>query len=116
MRHNRFGKQGILQKNNSAKSVEEIVRELKQSGRPLGDYREQSLKVHGLICAKCGREFEDKDRHLLTVHHRDGNHQNNPPDGANWENLCVYCHEDEHSRGRLADYLKADSGSKQGSP
>ncbi|MEK7803683.1 MAG: HNH endonuclease, partial [Deltaproteobacteria bacterium] len=25
--------------------------------------------------------------------------------GSNWENLCVYCHEDEHSRGLLADYL-----------
>jgi hypothetical protein len=23
----------------------------------------------------------------------------------NWENLCVYCHEDEHSRDLLADYL-----------
>lgn len=115
MRHNRLGKQGALQKNESAKSVEEIVRELKQGGRPLEDYREQSLKVHGLICAKCGREFEDRDRHLLTVHHRDGNHKNNPSDGSNWENLCVYCHEDEHSRGRLADYLKADDGPRKGS-
>lgn len=115
MRHNRFGKQGRPQKNNSAKSVEEIVRELKQAGRPSGDYREQSLKIHGLICAKCGKEFEDKDRQLLTVHHRDGNHKNNPLDGSNWENLCVYCHEDEHSRGRLADYLKADESPPKGS-
>lgn len=106
MRHHRLGRQGSSQKNDSAKSVEEIVKELKQAGRPSDDYRERSLKIHGLICAKCGREFEDKDRHLLTVHHRDGNHKNNPSDGSNWENLCVYCHEDEHSRGRLADYLK----------
>jgi hypothetical protein len=106
VRHHWLGKQGSSQKNDSVKSVEEIVRELKQAGRPLSDYREQSLTIHGLICAKCGREFEDGDRHLLTVHHRDGNHKNNPPDGSNWENLCVYCHEDEHSRGRLADYLK----------
>jgi predicted HNH restriction endonuclease len=113
MRYNRLSKQGALQKNNSAKSVEEIVRELKQAGRPSSDYREQSLKIHGLICAKCGGEFEDKDRHLLTVHHKDGNHKNNPPDGSNWENLCVYCHEDEHSRSQLADYLKEnDRGSK----
>jgi len=113
MRNNRFGKQGIPQKNDSAKSVEEIVRELRQSGRPSSDYREQSLKIHGLICAKCGREFEDRDRQLLTVHHRDGNHKNNPPDGSNWENICVYCHDDEHSRGRLADYLKEkDRGTK----
>jgi hypothetical protein len=41
----------------------------------------------------------------LTVHHRDGNHHNNPPDGSNWENLCVHCHDDEHSRGVLGEYL-----------
>ncbi|MEJ5375296.1 MAG: YajD family HNH nuclease [bacterium] len=86
--------------------AEEIVRELKRSASPPGsDYRERSLKIHGLICAKCAREFEWKDRHLLTVHHKDGNHRNNPPDGSNWENLCVYCHEDEHSRQLLGDYL-----------
>lgn len=68
-------------------------------------YRARSLALHGWICAKCAREFEADTLHLLTVHHRDGNHRNNPPDGSNWENLCVYCHEDEHSRERLADYL-----------
>ncbi len=93
-------------KKDSGKSVEEIVKELKEAGQRSGDYREQSLRIHGLICAKCGREFEEKDRRLLTVHHRDGNHHNNPPDGSNWENLCVYCHDDEHSRGLLGDYLK----------
>ena len=54
---------------------------------------------------KCAREFEPTNLHLLTVHHRDGNHHNNPPDGSNWENLCAYCHDDEHSRGVLAEYL-----------
>ena len=68
-------------------------------------YRERSLAIHGWICAKCAREFEPQTLHLLTVHHKDGNHANNPPDGSNWENLCVYCHDDEHSRGILADYL-----------
>ncbi len=68
-------------------------------------YRERSLAIHGWICAKCAREFDATTLHLLTVHHRDGNHHNNPPDGSNWENLCVYCHEDEHSREILADYL-----------
>jgi len=92
-------------KKDSGKSVEEIVRELKQVSAPSGNYREQSLKIHGLICAKCGREFESKDRHLLTVHHKDGNSRNNPPDGSNWENLCVYCHDDEHSRDILGNYL-----------
>jgi len=68
-------------------------------------YRARSLEIHGWICAKCAREFDETTLHLLTVHHRDGNHNYNPPDGSNWENLCVYCHEDEHSRGILADYL-----------
>ena len=69
------------------------------------DYRARSLEIHGWICAKCAREFDQSNLHLLTVHHKDGNHSNNPPDGSNWENLCAYCHEDEHSRGILADYL-----------
>jgi hypothetical protein len=68
-------------------------------------YRARSLVIHGWICAKCAREFDASNLHLLTVHHKDGNHDNNPPDGSNWENLCAYCHEDEHSRGVLADYL-----------
>ena len=40
-----------------SKTVAEIVRELKESKAVIPDYREQSLKIHGLICAKCGREF-----------------------------------------------------------
>jgi 5-methylcytosine-specific restriction endonuclease McrA len=105
VRDRRHFRKKTPQKKDSGKSIEEIVRELKQSAAPASNYREQSLKIHGLVCAKCGREFEYKDRHLLTVHHRDGNHNNNPPDGSNWENLCIYCHEDEHSRDLLGDYL-----------
>jgi hypothetical protein len=76
-----------------------------EAARRRKDYRARSLALHGWICAKCAREFEADTLHLLTVHHKDGNHQNNPPDGSNWENLCAYCHDDEHSRGVLADYL-----------
>jgi len=93
------------QKKGGGKTAEEVLRELYSAASPAGAYREQSLKIHGLICAKCGREFDYKTSHLLTVHHKDGNSGNNPPDGSNWENLCVYCHEDEHSRGLLGDYL-----------
>jgi 5-methylcytosine-specific restriction endonuclease McrA len=89
----------------SGKSAEDIIKELKGQGSSPAGYREQSLKIHGLICAKCGREVEYKDRHMLTVHHKDGNYRNNPADGSNWENLCIYCHDDEHSRGLLGDYL-----------
>jgi 5-methylcytosine-specific restriction endonuclease McrA len=91
-------------KRDRKKSVDEMVRELKAGSRT-SDCRERSLEIHGLICAKCAREFDYKDRHLLTVHHKDGNPRNNPPDGSNWENLCIYCHDDEHSRGLLGDYL-----------
>ncbi len=101
-----FRKSGVKQTGQD-KTAAEIIKELKEgSGVPGSDYRERSLKIHGLICAKCGREFDFKNRHLLTVHHKDGNHHNNPPDGSNWENLCIYCHDDEHSRGLLGDYLK----------
>jgi 5-methylcytosine-specific restriction endonuclease McrA len=85
------------------KSFEDLLRETRKKDSSANSYRERSLKIHGLICAKCGREFTYKNRHLLTVHHKDGNHRNNPSDGSNWENLCVYCHEDEHSRGLLGD-------------
>ena len=61
-------------------------------------YREQALKIHPWICARCAREFTHANVHLLTVHHKDHNHDNNPPDGGNWELLCNYCHENEHSR------------------
>lgn len=79
------------------KSVDEIVRELQQVSHRKNDYRERSLKLHGLICARCGREFNHSNAHLLTVHHKDGNHLHNPPDGSNWENLCIYCHDEEHN-------------------
>jgi hypothetical protein len=97
----------VKEKPKSAKTAEEVVRDIKKGlQKPPGeDYRERSLAIHGLICARCAREFDDSTRHLLTVHHKDGNHRNNPPDGSNWENLCVYCHDDAHSRGLLGDYL-----------
>ena len=92
--------------NKDAESVLDIVKKLKREEPHFTDYRRRSLEIHGLICAKCGREFDADNLHLLTVHHRDGNHNNNPPDGSNWENLCIYCHDDEHSRDMLGDYLK----------
>jgi 5-methylcytosine-specific restriction endonuclease McrA len=61
-------------------------------------YREQALKLFPHVCGKCGREFSGKKLKELTVHHRDHDHDNNPPDGSNWELLCIYCHDNEHSR------------------
>jgi hypothetical protein len=61
-------------------------------------YREQALKLYPWICGRCSREFSRANLHELTVHHRDHNHDNNPPDGSNWELLCLYCHDNEHAR------------------
>ena len=61
-------------------------------------YREQALKLFPHVCGRCGREFEGRKLRELTVHHRDHNHDNNPPDGSNWELLCLYCHEQEHAK------------------
>jgi hypothetical protein len=61
-------------------------------------YREQALKLYPWICGRCGREFDRRNVHELTVHHRDHNHDHNPPDGSNWELLCLYCHDNEHAR------------------
>jgi hypothetical protein len=70
-------------------------------------YREQALKIFPWVCARCGREFEGKRRRELTVHHKDHNHDNNPPDGSNWELLCIYCHDNEHTRHLDQDWFEA---------
>ena len=64
----------------------------------MDNYRDRALKLLPWICARCAREFSGKRVRELTVHHRDGNHHHNPPDGSNWELLCIYCHENEHAR------------------
>ena len=61
-------------------------------------YRARALKMYPWICGRCAREFSRENLRELTVHHRDHNHDNNPVDGSNWELLCVYCHDNEHSR------------------
>lgn len=83
--------------------VAEMRRE--QQARQAG-YREQALKLFPPVCGRCAREFEGKKLRELTVHHKDHNHDNNPPDGSNWELLCIYCHEEEHTR----DVQEARSG------
>ncbi len=75
-------------------------------------YRERALKMYPWVCGRCAREFTRTNLRELTVHHRDHNHDNNPLDGSNWELLCVYCHDNEHSRhidsgyGDLSDETK----------
>ena len=89
---------------NSTSRVAEMMRS--QKGRE-NTYRERALKIYPWICGHCGREFTSKNLRELTVHHKDHNHDNNPPDGSNWELLCIYCHDNEHSRDQVADAYDA---------
>jgi 5-methylcytosine-specific restriction endonuclease McrA len=77
-------------------------------------YRERALALFPHVCGRCGREFDAKNLQELTVHHIDHNHHNNPPDGSNWELLCVHCHDDEHQnpddRGLRDTGTRGDSG------
>ena len=61
-------------------------------------YRERALKIYPWVCGRCAREFTRSNLQELTVHHRNHDHDFNPADGSNWELLCVYCHDNEHSR------------------
>ncbi len=79
-------------------------------------YRERALKMFPWVCGRCGREFSGKKLRELTVHHRDHNHDNNPPDGSNWELLCLYCHDNEHSRNLESEWQDGpDAGEESGS-
>ena len=80
------------------------------------DYRARALKMYPWVCGRCAREFTRENLRELTVHHRDHDHDNNPPDGSNWELLCVYCHDNEHARYvdhvRGVGYEPAPAGDK----
>lgn len=82
----------------SGKLDEIVARARKDAQARMSGYREQSLRLHPWVCARCGREFTRENLHELTVHHKDHNHDNNPADGSNWENLCLYCHDWEHQK------------------
>ena len=79
-------------------------------------YRAQALKMYPWICGRCGREFSGKKLRELTVHHKDHNHDNNPPDGSNWELLCLYCHDNEHARHQVADAYGAATPGEEREP
>ena len=80
------------------------------------DYRNQALKILPWVCGKCGRDFSGKNLRELTVHHKDHNYRNNPPDGSNWELLCIYCHDNEHSRLIDAEWLPAHDTDSEKKP
>jgi hypothetical protein len=78
-------------------------------------YRERALKMYPWVCGRCAREFTRENLRELTVHHRDHNHDNNPPDGSNWELLCIYCHDNEHSRYEDSSYGEASDSNQSNS-
>lgn len=89
---------------NDKKNINRIISEVRSSQKSRENtYRERALKLFPWICGRCGREFAGKRLRELTVHHKDHNHDNNPPDGSNWELLCLYCHDNEHDRNQVAD-------------
>lgn len=95
-------------KTSSKQAVDAVVAAARRANQErMQGYREQSLRIHPWVCARCGRHFTHKNLNLLTVHHKDHNHDNNPPDGSNWENLCVYCHDHEH--GRYGEDMTSDA-------
>ena len=84
---------------NDPSKLDRILAEARRNAKEREQsYREQALKIYPWICGRCGREFTHANLRELTVHHRDHNHDNNPPDGSNWELLCLYCHDNEHQR------------------
>lgn len=82
-------------------AFEKIRREMAEKEQ---GYRAKALKMYPHICGSCGREFSGKNLKELTVHHKDHNHDNNPPDGSNWELLCLYCHDHEHEKHKMKGY------------
>ena len=88
--------------------VEEFLRD---KAREQASYRTRALKLLPHVCAHCGRDFEGPRLRELTVHHKDVDPTNNPPDGSNWELLCLYCHDNEHGRDRdlVADTQAGDT-------
>ena len=102
--------------NNNKKSEEkrnQLVATMRQEEQKRqSGYREQALKLFPHVCGRCTREFEGKNVRELTVHHIDHNHDNNSPDGSNWELLCIYCHDHEHTRGVQEDRTEEPGNSQ----
>jgi predicted HNH restriction endonuclease len=89
----------------------QIVREARRNAeqREAG-YRARALKMFPWVCGLCARSFTQSNVQLLEVHHKNGNHDDNPPDGSNWELLCTYCHEHEHSKLKDSAGREQDTG------
>ncbi len=93
--------------------LDRIVADARRAGESRADgYRERALKLYPWVCGRCARVFDRTNLRELTVHHRDHDHANNPPDGSNWELLCLYCHDNEHQR--QAEFARGVASSGEG--
>ena len=102
--------------NKEEKQRDQLVAQMRQEEQQRqSGYREQALKLFPHVCGRCTREFEGKNLRELTVHHKDHNHDNNPPNGRNWELLCLYCHDHEHTRS-VQEQRSDASGERQSKP
>lgn len=90
---------GNAEGNHDSSKLDRVVAEARRNREQRNSgYREKALGMYPWICGRCSREFSRENLQELTVHHRDHDHDNNPPDGSNWELLCLYCHDNEHQR------------------
>ena len=92
----------------SSTSFEQVrAEQLEYNAKRETGYRERALKIYPWVCGRCAREFDRRNLSELTVHHVDHNHDNNPGDGSNWELLCIYCHDEEHTK--FVDFVRYGS-------
>jgi 5-methylcytosine-specific restriction endonuclease McrA len=91
--------------------LDQVVREARRNAEQrAAGYRARALTLFPWVCGRCARTFTHANLQLLEVHHKNSDHNDNPPDGSNWELLCTYCHENEHSK--LKDSAgRTDTGS-----
>ncbi len=87
------------------KQAEFIAKVKREQAQRQGGYREKALALFPHVCARCGREYSGNNLRELTVHHKDNDHMNNPPDGSNWELLCESCHDDAHQEGDRVNHF-----------
>jgi hypothetical protein len=97
------------EKPHSSKFDQVRAEQIEYNAKRESGYREKALKIYPWICGRCTREFNRKNLSELTVHHIDHDHGNNPGDGSNWELLCVYCHDEEHTK--FANHIRYGSNS-----
>ena len=89
---------------NTFNRLDQVVIDARRSAdKRLAGYRAQALKLFPWVCGRCARTFTHSNLQLLEVHHKNTNHDDNPSDGSNWELLCTYCHEHEHSKLKDAE-------------